>query len=317
MKPKAPLFFLFLVMSVSIWAQKKITTEEYIHLYHTIAIEKMQDYKIPASITLAQGLLESGTGNSILAREANNHFGIKCHVGWEGKTFFMDDDEKNECFRAYRKPEDSFSDHSLFLTQRPRYASLFQLDIMDYKAWANGLSRAGYATNPRYPELLIGIIERNSLFHYDSLAMGKTSRKQNKKHEPDKIANQHVPRPSDFPVVGKTKSGRFLHLNNHTKLVFATEGEEIGALAAELGVYSWQLLKYNDLAKDSKLKAGQIIYVEKKSRKSKTHAFHLLEKGQSVSEVSQIYGVRVERIEKMNHWDKGFKPPAGTKVRLR
>jgi len=132
-------------------AQKRMSTEAYIATYKDIAIEKMKEYKIPASITLAQGILESGSGNSKLATEGNNHFGIKCHKDWTGKKIYVDDDELHECFRKYKKAEDSYRDHSLFLTQRGRYSFLFDLDITDYKAWAKGLKQAGYATNPKYP----------------------------------------------------------------------------------------------------------------------------------------------------------------------
>ena len=145
---------LFALLPLSLFAQR-ITPEEYIQTYKDIAIREMKTHKIPASITLAQGLLESGAGNSALAREAKNHFGIKCHKGWEGDTYYMDDDEKNECFRKYKNPEESFKDHSEFLCGRSRYAALFDLDITDYEGWAKGLKAAGYATNPKYAQLLI------------------------------------------------------------------------------------------------------------------------------------------------------------------
>ena len=148
-------------------AQHKISVEDYILNYKDVAIDKMRVYGIPASITLAQGILESGSGNSELARKANNHFGIKCHKDWKGKTFHMDDDAKNECFRKYKSPDESYRDHSLFLTTRDRYADLFELDITDYRGWARGLKKAGYATNPKYPQLLIKIIEENRLYEFD------------------------------------------------------------------------------------------------------------------------------------------------------
>ena len=132
---------LLILCSVLLNAQK-ITREEYIEIYKEIAINKMAEFKIPASITLAQGILESGTGNSRLAKHANNHFGIKCHKGWKGKKFFQDDDLKNECFRKYKNAEESYKDHSYFLTTRDRYSNLFKLDITDYKAWAKGLKKA-------------------------------------------------------------------------------------------------------------------------------------------------------------------------------
>lgn len=314
-------YVLFLIglffLTPYIQGQEKMTSEAYIERYNTIAMNKMIEFKIPASITLAQGLLESGNGNSSLAREANNHFGIKCHKGWEGKTFHMDDDEKNECFRAYKHPEDSYDDHSLFLTQRSRYAFLFDLDIMDYKAWAQGLRQAGYATNPRYPELLIGIIERYNLHSYDSLAMEKKKPTELIADTKLKQKYQNPVSTSDFKVVGKTKSGRFLHVNNRSKLIFANEGDRIDLLAQELNVYSWQLFKYNELSKSDTLKKGQIIYVEKKGRKSHEYEGHILRKGESLKDVSQLYGIRLSRIEKINKWNEDANPVAGTIVKLK
>ena len=142
--------------------------ESYIKQYRKLAVEEMKKYRIPASITLAQGLLESGAGQSVLARKSNNHFGIKCGGDWTGKTVSHDDDARGECFRAYKHPKQSYEDHSKFLAGRPRYASLFRLKITDYKGWAKGLKKAGYATNPRYAEQLIDIIELYDLDKYDT-----------------------------------------------------------------------------------------------------------------------------------------------------
>ena len=312
------LFFLFWFFPLVFFAQERLSSEDYIIRYNAIAVKKMQEFKIPASITLAQGLLESGSGNSTLAREANNHFGIKCHKEWTGKTFHMDDDEKNECFRAYKHAEESFDDHSRFLTERSRYAFLFELDIMDYKGWAEGLKKAGYATNPRYPELLLNQVNRYNLHRYDSIAMGLLKKQEKKDIEAEpELISQTPPHPGGFEVVGKTPSGRYLHRNNGKKLLFAKEGESITVLARELNVYAWQLLKYNDLAKDDSLKQGAIVYVEKKARKSSKYKAHTLRKGETLKDVSQLYGVRLSRLEKLNHWSEGANPPAGTAVRLK
>ncbi|MCK9452163.1 MAG: glucosaminidase domain-containing protein [Bacteroidales bacterium] len=305
-----------LVFVVPALAQNKISTEEYIDTYKDIAMEKMVEYKIPASITLAQGILESGSGNSRLATKANNHFGIKCHKGWTGKTIRVDDDEKNECFRSYRKAEESFHDHSLFLTQRSRYADLFTLNITDYKAWAKGLSKAGYATNPRYPELLIRIIERYDLAKYDKQALsGK--RHKGKIDEPAVVVTETPPEKSDFKVVDKSESGRFIHENNRVKLIFAKKGDQITSLAKEFNMYSWQFIKYNDLPKNAELKTGQLVYLHKKKRKSKEFHYHSLRPGESLWDVSQLYGIRLKRIYKMNDFKEGVKPAAGTAVKLR
>lgn len=164
---KFSILLLFLFTAIGVSAQQ-FTREQYIYKYKDIAIQQMKKYKIPASITLAQGCLESGDGNSALARRANNHFGIKCHDNWNGKTYRKNDDARRECFRKYNKAEDSYVDHSKFLTERSRYNSLFDLKITDYKGWAHGLKAAGYATNPKYAKLLIDIIEEYHLYKYDT-----------------------------------------------------------------------------------------------------------------------------------------------------
>jgi hypothetical protein len=167
----APLFLIVSLFSLPVNGDKK-TTEDYIASYKDEAMRNMQLSGVPASITLAQGILESGSGNSALAKEANNHFGIKCHKGWEGETYIMDDDEKNECFRKYENVLASYRDHALFLTSRERYRGLFDLEPTNYRGWAEGLKAAGYATNPNYAPLLIGLIERYELHQFDSLALG-------------------------------------------------------------------------------------------------------------------------------------------------
>lgn len=170
---------------------KDPTTLEYIERYKHIALEHETTHNIPACITLAQGILESGSGTSRLAKEANNHFGIKCHSNWQGNTFYKDDDKKNECFRAYDSPEESFEDHALFLKKK-RYADLFDLDIRDYEGWAKGLKQAGYATNPKYPQLLIDLIEKYSLQDLDNM--------ENEKTEPAIAQNEAINQTNSFAV---------------------------------------------------------------------------------------------------------------------
>jgi len=165
----------------------KNSTLDYIRKYKNAAMESMRKYKIPASITLAQGILESSSGNSELTRKSNNHFGIKCHKGWKGKRVYHDDDKKDDCFRVYKDPADSFKDHSLFLTGRGRYAKLFKLKKGDYVKWAKGLSEAGYATDRRYPAKLIALIEKYDLHRYDTKVLGKSF-----KSEITKNATNHI-----------------------------------------------------------------------------------------------------------------------------
>ena len=302
-------------------AQQKITLEEYIMTYKDEAMQKMKEYAIPASITLAQGILESGSGNSELARKANNHFGIKCHKGWTGKTFYMDDDHKNECFRKYKSPGESFRDHSLFLTQRERYAGLFRLDIYDYQAWAHGLSSAGYATNPRYPQLLIKIIEENRLYEFDRgltpeyLAAAKESGKEDS-GSPGQGLKQ-VPQPSQFELVEIWETGRKVYANNGVKFIFARAGDTFSAIAADFEIYSWQLPRYNELDKNATPSEGQILYLSKKKRSNREAGPHTVRPGESMHHISQLYGVRLKRLYKMNGLETGTEVAAGRVLKLK
>lgn len=221
------------------------TTTSYIDRFKDIAIEEMNKYGIPASITLAQGLLESGTGNSDLARYANNHFGIKCTNGWQGKGYYKDDDEKNECFRVYKDPDESFRDHSKFLL-RSRYADLFKLDKDDYEGWAKGLKADGYATNPRYPELLIGIIEKYNLDQYDG-----NDRKRSKRNREDRISSDtNSSTIMETPVV-----------TNGNKYV-VKQGDTLYNISKRFGLTVDELKSLNGLT-DNTIKIGQELIVKK------------------------------------------------------
>jgi len=303
------------MMSVTLLAQEKISPEAYIDLYKKIAIDKMKEYHIPASITLAQGILESGSGNSRLAQKANNHFGIKCHKGWTGKTFYMDDDAKDECFRKYNKVEDSYRDHSLFLTQRGRYSFLFEYDIKDYKSWAYGLKKAGYATNPKYPQLLIRIIEKYDLAQYDSGKIGK--RRHKDKDAPD-LSGIATAITANLANAGTTASGRQLYTNNKKKLILAKDGDTYYSIANELNIYSWQLFTYNDVDKKHTVETGELIYLEKKKRKAdKKYEVHIVRQGESMQMISQIYGIKLKRLYKMNDLPEGIQVVTGTRLKLR
>jgi hypothetical protein len=309
------LFLACLFCNENIFAQDRISTEAYIDLYKGIAIDKMKEYRIPASITLAQGILESGSGNSRLAQKANNHFGIKCHAGWTGKTFYMDDDAKDECFRKYDKAEDSYRDHSLFLTQRGRYSFLFEYDIKDYMSWAKGLKKAGYATNPKYPELLIRIIEKYDLAQYDSGKLGK--KRHTDKNVPD-LSGIAAAVTAELVNAGTSKSGRELFSNNGVKLILAKEGDTYYTIASELDIYSWQLFTYNDVDKKHTVEAGELVYLEKKKRKAdKKYEIHIVRQGESMQMISQIYGIKLKRLYKMNNLPEGIQVVTGTKLKLR
>lgn len=226
------------------------TSLTYIDHFKTIAIQEMNLYGIPASITLAQGLFESGSGNGELARVANNHFGIKCTSDWKGKSYFKDDDSHNDCFRVYDKPEDSFRDHSEFL-KRPRYAKLFQLDKNDYVGWANGLKAAGYATNPNYPNLLINIIQKYNLTQYDS---AETDAQKEKRE--DRVLTQI----QDNTIVAKQDSA--IQTDTTNKLYTVVTGDTLYSISRRFGITVEDLKALNNLS-DNNIKIGQKLVVVK------------------------------------------------------
>jgi hypothetical protein len=281
---------------------RKITRQEYIAQYAPIAMKEMQRTGIPASIKLAQGILESGDGNSRLAVRANNHFGIKCH-DWKGRRIYHDDDERGECFRRYRSADDSFKDHSDFLTGRSRYAFLFDLSPTDYAAWAAGLKRAGYATHPDYDRLLIRIIEENQLFLYDT---GKKAQRR----------MQNASQPVKYP--SREISSRLVEVRNHIKYIVAKEGDTYAGLAKELGLMAWELPKYNESEDERILQEGEIVYLQpKRNRAERGNDFHVVQEGETLYQISQLYGVKLERLLRMNSLNPGDEVETDDKVWLR
>lgn len=276
-------------VSVSLFgnSDKRISKEEYADMWKQIAIQQMIDYKIPASITLAQGILESSSGNSDLAKKGNNHFGIKCH-DWTGDKMYMDDDAKDECFRVYNSSEDSYIDHSKFLTTKSRYSKLFALDIVDYKSWAKGLKDAGYATNPKYPELLIEIIESLKL------------------NELDVIGNSNSL--SSPMVLAVKQSNENVHAvqmhTNKVKYVVAKKGDTFYKISKEFNLGLWQLYKYNDfgLRKDV-LEEGDIVYLQPKRRRSKDRdKDEIVVSGTTtLRQISQEQALKLESLIKLNN----------------
>lgn len=303
MKRLAIIFYLLVVSTVLMAqpAEKRITREEYIETYKDDAIREMHRSGIPASITLAQGILESGDGNSPLAVYGKNHFGIKCHKGWKGKTMRIDDDEKNECFRKYNDVYDSFRDHSEFLTTRGRYSFLFELKITDYKGWAKGLKKAGYATNPKYPQLLIDLIEKHKLYQYDSY--GKVPPKKLKKDR-------------DSSPLALQKHNRTIKLYNHIKYIVAREGDTFYKITQDFDMNLWQIFKYNDLNKTDVLKVGDIIYLQPKRNKAKQE-FHTVKAGETMRDISQLYGVKLKKLYRKNNLIIGTQPNVGDKISLK
>lgn len=287
-----------ILFAAGVQAQKRNARYvEYINKYNDLAVEQMRLHKIPASITLSQGLLESGAGNSELARKSNNHFGIKCGGNWRGRTVRHDDDARNECFRAYSNPRDSYEDHSAFLTRGARYAFLFNLNITDYKGWARGLKKAGYATDPSYANRLITIIEDYALYKYDS----KGAYSERKLRKEPWLMNPHQ-----------------VFIANDIAYVIAREGDTFKTLDKELDI-SWRsLAKYNDLERDYTLAEGDIVYLKKKKKKaSKPFTAYVVKDGDSMHTISQKYGIRLKNLYKMNRKDGEYVPEIGDRLRLR
>jgi hypothetical protein len=310
-----------LLLPAIVVSQGEITVEEYIDTYKAIAIQEMEKHHIPASITLAQGILESGCGNSELAKQANNHFGIKCHDGWTGKTYQQDDEEKNECFRKYKDAEESYMDHSYFLTTRDRYNFLFELDVTDYKGWAYGLKQAGYATNPRYPEMLIRIIEENGLTELDEVGSRQLAVSSHKRSdspdnpEPGARNPEYNCAPTSFEIIGRGGNDRVIFRNNGVKFILAREGDNPSMIAAEFQIYTWQIRRYNELTRDGKLLPGQKVYLERKKSQSPI-AGHMVEAGESLLSISQDYGVRLKSLSRKNELSYNAELKEGQKVLL-
>lgn len=291
-------------MPLSVMAQMRWNSryQAYIDRYHDLAIEEMLKYKIPASITLAQGLLESGAGNSDLARKGNNHFGIKCH-GWTGRKTYHDDDERHECFRAYNSVRESYEDHSRFLSRKGRYERLFSLKITDYKGWARGLKACGYATSPTYAQKLIDIIELYKLYKYD------TARKY------DRFMAGHL---SKDNVTGGSLHP--IRIYNKNYYLTARNGDTFKSIAKEVGISYRKLAKNNERGKNDRLKAGEIIYLKKKQTKA-DKAYkkrpHTVMAGESMYSIAQKYGIRLKSLYKMNRLDENYSIKVGDKLRVR
>lgn len=280
---------------------KQTSRKAYITKYKKLAIEEMKRTGIPASITLAQGLLESGNGNSTLARKANNHFGIKCH-DWRGPSIKIDDDKKNECFRKYKDPYQSYKDHSEFLSTRSRYAFLFKLKPTDYKAWARGLKKAGYATHPRYAHMLIDIIEDEELYAFDT-----GSKRTNIKHSEKSKFEENL---GDLYLR--------LEVANGIHFIKVVKGDTFYNLEKNMGVSRSRLLKYNELPKNYILKVGQILYFNRKrNRAARGYNFHLAKSGETLYDIAQKFCVKLKKIRRYNNFSKRHVISAGDRVYLR
>lgn len=282
-------------ISITAWAaaQEAISPTEYIEMYKDLAIKEMKRMGVPAAITLAQGLLETESGNSVLVKKSNNHFGIKCKSSWTAESVTHDDDAKGECFRSYKTAEDSYRDHSNFLRANQRYSFLFSLDVADYKAWAQGLKRAGYATNPKYPQILIKHIEQYNLQQYTLMGAGEVAQFNSSQYQDDKeevitsvsAAENNSETMLDAPDKVITVNG--------SKCVYAGKGTSLLVLATKNDIPLAKLLSFNELAEDGMLTKNQYIYLEKKA-KTGDKDFYVTKPGQSLYDIAQANGIQLQ-----------------------
>lgn len=300
----------------------------YTSLYAGEAMHEMVRTGIPASITLAQGIIESDYGRSRLATKANNHFGIKCHKDWKGGRIYHDDDRRNECFRKYRNPEESFKDHSDFLVNGSRYRFLFDLREDDYKAWAKGLKKAGYATNPKYASMLIRAIEDNHLYKYDVVVLGsgKGNRKTKEESIDDPVyttpnSELHTPNSelrTQHSSISVRSSISRIKERNRIQYIIVEEGDTYESLAEDFDLLSWEIFRYNDLPDEAQLLAGQLVYLQPKRNKAEHgKEFHIIKEGETMYTISQLYGIRLKTLYERNGLIPGRSPDPGTELWLR
>jgi len=314
----------FLLVLVLLFANVALFSDtpakKYIEKYKDIAISEMQRSGVPASITLAQGILESGSGLSTLAVEGKNHFGIKCHKTWKGKKIYLADDKPNDCFRVYKTVEESFRDHSDFLRYHDRYRDLFELDITDYKGWAKGLKKAGYATSPSYAEKLIKLIESYELYQYDR-GVSPSAIPQ----APRKVEESTQVQVAGPAMVGAPRESysfnpeRKVFKKNGILCVYAEPEDSFASIAMEFDLFEREVLKFNDLKASRPLKIGEVVYLKaKKKYASKGIPMHVVSNNdESLWEISQRFGVKLKSILKLNGLSADYIPVDGDVIHLR
>lgn len=343
---KKAIFALFLLFSMPqlLTAQVRITKEEYIDRYKRIAVAHMERYGIPASITMAQGLLESDAGNSWLSRASNNHFGIKCKKDWTGEKVYHDDDAKDECFRSYPSVEASYEDHATFLDTQPRYDSLFAYSSTDYKSWARGLKAAGYATAPDYAQRLIRIIEENHLYlldrenglelyskarSYTDIDIDTPTTKEAGSDPLDWFPEQSTVDspatgssgidPNNYRVTINAHEGYNVYMTNGVHYILAKEGDTFERIGRFFRLSAGNLRRFNDLARDAQPLPGEVVYIERKKKRWEGNAqTHIAREGETAYSVGQSYGIRTRSVEKLNGLRRsdGHVFAAGEHVRL-
>jgi LysM repeat protein len=321
-------YLLIALFSFTAASAQNITIEEYVNTYKEIAIKEMIRTGVPASITLAQGIVETESGNSKLVKKSNNHFGIKCKETWTGPSVSHDDDAPGECFRKYENPEQSYVDHSDFLRTRKHYNFLFGLDPADYKAWAHGLKKAGYATNPAYPQMLIKYIEKYNLNEYSLIALGRKKvdepiyAKADQSKVTENVVQQSVIAPQQAsddvkeiikkPVVNYP-DGEFKI--NETKVVYATKGTSFLAIAKQHNVQLKWLFDFNDLKETEVLEQDQLIYLQRKRRVG-ANQFHVVASGETLYDIAQAQGIRLDALKQLNQIPSDKQPMPGQQLYL-
>lgn len=331
---KKVLIAIALLLGFTVSAQRDPGTpqERYIARFASIAVNEMYRSGVPASITLAQGIIESRSGQSALAADGNNHFGIKCHNSWNGRTMLADDDRKDECFRVYDSAEESFRDHSDFLRYRDRYKFLFDFPVTDYKSWAYGLKQAGYATDPSYAAKLIQCVENYNLSRFDRMTVAEALAEGGADAE-EPSAQDDVEEMPDSPLkieageIYRGKAGeeyrfslsRTLYSRNGVPFVYAVEGETYASIAKSNHLLLREILKFNDIPGGGELHAGDVVYLEPK--KSKTvrglDKYIVGEDGETFHEICQRFAVKEKAIRKLNGLPAGYQPKEGDELLLR
>lgn len=345
-------FFLSVLFFISLFLQAQDANIDYIRTHAKLAVEEMQLYKIPASITLSQGLLETGGGQSRLAEIAKNHFGIKCKSEWKGEVISHTDDAPNECFRKYGSVQESYRDHSLFLAERPYYKELFKLNLHDYKAWAHGLKKAGYATNPKYGGILISRIEKYNLNEFDKLTPEQVEMKLIELYGPSNIIalsginpdrevafeiqeeeiiaavspkerQENLANKTETPVrkieIDKGVESPMKRIKHHpigVSYVVAYENETIQSIAKLYNIRAVRLASYNELPKNAKLTPGQLVFFDKKKNKGVNKTYKVQE-GDNVYLIAQKTGMKMKNLNRLNNLKVGEQPKVGTTLNLR
>ncbi len=305
------LFFGIVIGLSQLTFAKRTTPKEYISIYKSTAIFEMNRSGVPASITLAQGMLGSGYGNSELAKNANNHFGIKCHSSWTGAIYRLDDDKKDECFRKYKSVAVSYRDHSDFLRRSRRYAFLFELKISDYKGWCRGLKKAGYATNKRYANLLIDMIER-----YDLNRFSKKNKFKKGGIKKELITKPIIRENSKEQRNAKVTTNQISKSANWINFIRVKKGDTYYSISKKHSISLVKLYSYNECSPDTILKVGTPIYLQPKRTKG-TKKLHLFEEEDNLYRISQQYGIKLKAIFKRNNWKESYIPQEGEKIYLR